>query len=303
MASAVRQSEVLVQWRGAQHGCGAEWSSGSLQDRRNQTGSGTRHEMTVPKNAGMSPLLVLLADGTRFAHDTLDAEGALGLRARLWLCASCCAQLGPEVFWPAGFCGNALSLWWKVIWRGGHHDSLWQGHVADGSSGRRAHLAPHAVGLSVRPVAVQVGIKHKSIFAVVSLKALPPPKEAAVVEHVLRGGIKGPVVTFARVPRLPRDLDEAVVEGQVVPDGVLPRRELVLVVRELVADEVADAAQRQLLHRALEDRHGDEGDVGVGGLHRAARSLPGRRCVCAETVLALTRGVWFGRVKLGAGFR
>lgn len=48
-----------------------------------------------------------------------------------------------------------------------------------------------------------------------------------------------------------------------MPDGVLPRGEFLLVERELVADEVADAAEGQLLHRALEDRHGYEGDVGV----------------------------------------
>lgn len=127
----------------------------------------------------------------------------------------------------------------------------------------------------------------------ISLEALPAPKEAAVVEHVLRGRVKRPVVTFARVSRFPRDLDETVVEGEVMPDGVLPSGELVSVVRKLVADEVTDATQRQLLKRALQDGHGDEGNVGVGRLHRAARGFPGRRCVCAETVLALPRRVWF----------
>lgn len=102
-----------------------------------------------------------------------------------------------------------------------------------------------------------------------SLEALPPPQEAAVVKHVLRGRVQGPVVAFARVAWLPWDFDKAVVEGQVVSDGVLPRRELLTVIREAVADELADAAQCKLLLRALEDGHSDEGYVGVRGLHQA----------------------------------
>lgn len=135
-------------------------------------------------------------------------------------------------------------------------DCILQGHVPNRSRGWRAD----SVRLPVWPVAVEIGIKHKAVFAevlVVSLESLPSPKEAAVVEHILRGRVKGPVVTFARVPRLPRDLNETVVEGEVVPDGVLPGGELVSVVGELVADEVTDATQRQLLHRALQDGHGD----------------------------------------------
>ena len=181
-----------------------------------------------------------------------------------------------------------------MIVGGRHHDALLQGHVPERSAGWGAHLALHVVRLPIRSLEVHAGVKHKSIFSklgLVSLEALPSPQEAAVVEHVLGSRVQGPVVAFARVPRLPRDLDETVVEGEVVPDGVLPRGELVPVVRELVADEVADATQRQLLQRALQDGHGDEGDVGVGRLHRAALGFPGRLGVWVETVLTLPRGV------------
>lgn len=146
-ASAVRESEVLVQRSSAQHGRGAEWSPGSLQERRNQTGSGARHDMAVPKNA-VSALLwiwVLWTDGRGFAHDAVNAEGALCLRARLWLGAVCCAKLRSEVFRPATPPEIAQSLWQEVKGRRGHHDSLLQGHVADRSGGRGAYLALHAV--------------------------------------------------------------------------------------------------------------------------------------------------------------
>ena len=163
-----------------------------------------------------------------------------------------------------------------------------QGRVPDGSRRWRADSA----GLAVWPVAVEIGIKRKAVFVegwVVSLEALPSSKEAAVVEHILRGGVKGPVVAFARVPRLPRDLNEAVVEGEVVPDGVLPGGELVSVVGKLVADEVTDAAQRQLLHGALQDGHGDQGDVGVRRFHTVVQAFLGWRYVRAEAILTLAR--------------
>lgn len=65
-----------------------------------------------------------------------------------------------------------------------------------------------------------------------SLEALPSAEEAPVVEHVLGGGVEGPVAALAGVARLPGDLEEAVVEGEVVADAVLPRREALSVVRE-----------------------------------------------------------------------
>ena len=107
------------------------------------------------------------------------------------------------------------------------------------------------------------------------LVALPPSQEAAVVEHVLAGRVESPVVALAGVARLPRDLDEAVVEGEVVADAVLPGWELLPEVREAVHDEVADSRQRQPLPGRLQDGHGDEGDVGVWRLHQVRLLLAG----------------------------
>lgn len=87
--------------------------------------------------------------------------------------------------------------------------------------------------------------------------ALPASQKATVVEHIFRQRIQGPVIAFSRVSRLPRNLDEAIVERQIVPDGVLPGGKFVVIIGEAGHDEFADAAQRQLLLRRLQDRHGD----------------------------------------------
>lgn len=42
-----------------------------------------------------------------------------------------------------------------------------------------------------------------------------------------------------------------------MPDGVLPGRELLPVVREAVADEVADLAESESLFGTLKNGHGD----------------------------------------------
>ena len=99
---------------------------------------------------------------------------------------------------------------------------------------------------------------------------LSPPQKAPVVEHVLCEGIQRPIVALAGVPGLPRYFDEAVVEREVVSDAVLPRGELLAVVGEAVADEVADPAESQPLVRRLQYGHRDEGDVRVWRLHDAA---------------------------------
>ena len=118
------------------------------------------------------------------------------------------------------------------------------------------------------------------------LVALPPAQEAPVVEHVLGEGIEGPVVALARVAGLARYLDEAVVEREVVPDGVLPGGELVVVVGEPRHYELADAAEGELLLGRLEDRHRYEGYVRVWGLYQRRRELV-RRVVRALVIIVV----------------
>ena len=75
--------------------------------------------------------------------------------------------------------------------------------------------------------------------------------------------MKCPVAAFAWSISRPRYLDEAVVERETVPDGVLPALLVVTVVREQVHDELVDLAQRAHLARRVLYGECDEGDVGV----------------------------------------
>lgn len=112
-----------------------------------------------------------------------------------------------------------------------------------------------------------------------SLVSLSSAQKTAVVEHVLGHRVQGPVVALSRVSRFPGYLYEAVVERQVVPDGVLPGGKLVPIVREPGHDEFADAAQGELLVRRLQYGHGDQRYVTVRRLD--GRSVAGGRSLVA----------------------
>jgi len=100
------------------------------------------------------------------------------------------------------------------------------------------------------------------------LVPLPASQKTTVVEHVFRQRVQGPIIALSRISWLARNLDEAIVERQVVPDGVLPGGKLVVIIGEARHDEFADAAQRQLLLRRLQDRHGDQSDVRIGWFYQ-----------------------------------
>lgn len=52
--------------------------------------------------------------------------------------------------------------------------------------------------------------------------------------------MEGPVGAFSRPIRLSGNLDEAVVEGEIVTEGVLPSLGVLAVVRKSVGDELVD---------------------------------------------------------------
>ena len=53
-------------------------------------------------------------------------------------------------------------------------------------------------------------------------EAFPAPQEAAILEHVSGVRVERPVAALSGAVWAPRDLDEAVVEGEVVAQRVLP---------------------------------------------------------------------------------
>lgn len=72
-----------------------------------------------------------------------------------------------------------------------------------------------------------------------------------------------PIVPFPRFSRGPRNLDEAVVQGEVVADGVLPALQVGPEVGEAVHDEGVDLTQgHHTPWRALYG-HGDKCDVRI----------------------------------------
>lgn len=109
---------------------------------------------------------------------------------------------------------------------------------------------------------------------VAALEAFPAPQEAAILKHVLGVGVKGPVVALAWPAGLTWDFDEAVVEGQIVADGVLPLLGVVPVEGEAFSDELVDAPKCEPAVGRVGDRHGDEGDVAVRGLAPLQGPLP-----------------------------
>lgn len=107
------------------------------------------------------------------------------------------------------------------------------------------------------------------------LEALPAPQKAPVLEHVSAVGMQRPEAALPGLVRPPGDFDEAVVEGKVVAQRVLPPLRVLPVVREPVHDELVDLAEGEHLLRAALDGHGRQGDVGVRRLLVAVR-VPAR---------------------------
>lgn len=74
-----------------------------------------------------------------------------------------------------------------------------------------------------------------------------------------------PIGTLAGVTLWPRNLPEAFIKGQIVPDGVLPSPAGSAVVGERVTDPGVDVIQTQHPLRCSCYCHGDESGVAVGG--------------------------------------
>lgn len=77
-------------------------------------------------------------------------------------------------------------------------------------------------------------------------------------KHIIARGVQHPVVALPGVVVMSRHFDEAFIETQVVPDGVLPALLVLPVIREVLHDELVDAVEREPLLGTLSDGHHDE---------------------------------------------
>lgn len=102
-------------------------------------------------------------------------------------------------------------------------------------------------------------------------------QETSILEHVPTAGVQSPETALTWLVWASRDFNKAVVEGQVVAQGVLPPLSVFSIIRESIHDELVNFTERQHLLRAALDRHGSEGDVRVRWLLVAVRVSPWTR--------------------------
>ena len=107
-----------------------------------------------------------------------------------------------------------------------------------------------------------------------ALEALLPPQQTPFLEHVSRIRVQSPQTSFAWPLTLSAHLDEAVVEGEAVPNRVLPAFLVGAVVGEVVADRVVNVVQGSLSVTGGSDGHGDEANVREWRLRVAVLRMP-----------------------------
>lgn len=85
--------------------------------------------------------------------------------------------------------------------------------------------------------------------------------------HLIRlcWSICRPIGTLAGVTLWPRNFPEALIKGQIVPNGVFPSASSSAVVGKRVTDPGVDVIQTQLPFRCSCYCHGDESGIAVGG--------------------------------------
>lgn len=106
-----------------------------------------------------------------------------------------------------------------------------------------------------------------------------------------------PEVAFPLAATLSGHFDEALVQRQIVPDGVLPSLFVLLEVRELSGNVCIDLAESCPFLRAMLYRHGDQGHIAEGrlGVRR------GRSTVGTISVVRTGCGGGHGTVRRGRG--
>lgn len=104
------------------------------------------------------------------------------------------------------------------------------------------------------------------LFPFGALEPLLPSEVATVFKHVPGIGVQRPEGALPGLVRSPGDLQEAVIEAEGVPDGVLPTLLVLTVEGKQVHDELVNLTKGQHFARRVLNGHRDQADVRVRGL-------------------------------------
>ena len=129
--------------------------------------------------------------------------------------------------------------------------------------GRRRRGRRDVAGHDPVEVGQRAEVVGLHLVGLAQLEALAAAEEGAVLEHGDGLGVERPEGALARAVGAARDLDEAVVEAEVVAEGVLPALRVLLVVGEVLHDEVVDVGEGQHALGRVPQRHGRQRDVRV----------------------------------------
>lgn len=133
------------------------------------------------------------------------------------------------------------------------------------------------------------------------LETTTTPQEWAVIEHTIWIRIECPVAAFARFFVVAWNLHEALVQTEIVTDGILPALLVVPVVRKLVHDVLIDAVQRDFAIDRCLDGHCNQCDVGVRRLHHFFILMRPAECVWRRISESRERLVRIMRCRLHCG--
>lgn len=139
---------------------------------------------------------------------------------------------------------------------------------------------------------------HRLLFLsqrVFLLEATTTSQEWTVVEHTSWVRIECPVAAFARFFVVARDFDEALVQTEIVSNGILPALLVISVVRIFVHDVLIDVAQRYFAIGRRIDGHCNQCNVRIRRLYHFFVLMRTAECVwrrIRESRKLLVRIVW-----------
>lgn len=101
------------------------------------------------------------------------------------------------------------------------------------------------------------------LYSVLLFETPSSPQKAAVLKHIIRVRVQGPVAAFARFFVIAGHFDKALVQGQVVSNTVLPALLVVPIKGKALHYKLINTVKGHLLVRGVLDGHSDERNVAI----------------------------------------